>query len=234
MSKRLILLIGSARSGKDTFYEYTKTIEKNTIRYAFADELKNVCREKFNWDGKKDEEGRQLLITVGTYFVKGYWNYKDGDFYNYSNQKIDKLSWKSKKKLSVKEKIQAKFKKIKKFYGYKDYNLLDIYNICKEYCPETNRNHWVDIIINKINSYKGQSNLFIITDCRFKSEIKEIRKNFDYMEVTTVRVIRNDCKKIVDISESELDSVDADYVIENNLSLEDYKSRIKEFLSLIQ
>lgn len=67
---KIILISGKARSGKDTFAMYFKAEAKIhckrvlTIRY--GDILKFVCKEYFNWNGEKNEEGRSLLQNVGT------------------------------------------------------------------------------------------------------------------------------------------------------------------------
>lgn len=72
MEKPLIIpIIGKARNGKDTFAQYLKEgIEERTgkkvlvVRY--ADYLKFVLEKYYNWNGKKDEEGRTLLQHIGT------------------------------------------------------------------------------------------------------------------------------------------------------------------------
>lgn len=37
----------------------------NFLRVAFADELKRICKDTFKWNGKKDADGRNLLINIG-------------------------------------------------------------------------------------------------------------------------------------------------------------------------
>ena len=66
MSKKVILISGKARSGKDTLArvlkDYLKEQGKDVLVTHYADSLKYICETVFKWDGKKDEKGRQLLI----------------------------------------------------------------------------------------------------------------------------------------------------------------------------
>ena len=69
MSKKVILISGKARSGKDTLAkvlgDYLKEQGKEVLITHYADSLKYICETVFKWDGKKDEKGRQLLIDIG-------------------------------------------------------------------------------------------------------------------------------------------------------------------------
>lgn len=78
---KVILISGKARHGKDI----TAEIMKNELSAAgnrvlvthYADLVKYVCKEFFDWDGNKDEKGRTLLQYVGTDVVRNktpdYW-----------------------------------------------------------------------------------------------------------------------------------------------------------------
>lgn len=72
----IIGLSGKARSGKDTFVNNFNNVlnscnhywESNIINlgsYAFADSLKELLKEEYNWNGLKDKKGRDLLQKVG-------------------------------------------------------------------------------------------------------------------------------------------------------------------------
>ena len=67
---KVIELCGKAGVGKDTFCnELIKQLESSgykCLHIAFADYLKFICKQYFNWDGKKDEKGREMLQRVGT------------------------------------------------------------------------------------------------------------------------------------------------------------------------
>ena len=79
MSKKVILISGKARSGKDTLArvlkDYLKEQGKDVLITHYADSLKYICEIVFKWDGKKDEKGRQLLIDIGESVRKYNQNY---------------------------------------------------------------------------------------------------------------------------------------------------------------
>lgn len=72
MCKPLIIpIIGKARNGKDTFAGYLKEelenrTGKNVLIVKYADYLKFILKEYFNWNGEKDENGRNMLQHIGT------------------------------------------------------------------------------------------------------------------------------------------------------------------------
>lgn len=67
---RVVAISGKAESGKDTIAKEIKYLleEQNykVMIIHFADVLKFVCRQYFDWDGQKDDYGRSLLQQVGT------------------------------------------------------------------------------------------------------------------------------------------------------------------------
>ena len=71
---KLILISGKARNGKDTAAEYfkNKIIEfgKKVAILHYADLLKYLCKQYFEWDGQKDDKGRTILQYVGTNIVR--------------------------------------------------------------------------------------------------------------------------------------------------------------------
>lgn len=74
----IILISGEAGSGKDTLAKYMQTILHSAdyrVKIThFADVLKYVCKEYFNWDGKKDQYGRWLLQYVGTDLFRSHYS----------------------------------------------------------------------------------------------------------------------------------------------------------------
>lgn len=66
----IITISGSAQHGKDTFAnfakDYLESVGKKAIVFHYADFLKFICKQYFNWNGLKDEAGRTLLQHVGT------------------------------------------------------------------------------------------------------------------------------------------------------------------------
>lgn len=71
---KVILISGKAQNGKDTaaellFDNLTNVGERVLITH-YADLLKFICRNYFDWDGNKDEEGRSMLQYVGTDVIR--------------------------------------------------------------------------------------------------------------------------------------------------------------------
>lgn len=72
---RVILISGCAQNGKDTIAKMMKSYLEDVMGYGvlithYADLLKFVLKEFFEWDGKKDKAGRHLLQSVGTDVVR--------------------------------------------------------------------------------------------------------------------------------------------------------------------
>ena len=67
---KVIAISGKAESGKDTIAKMLKQqLEEQNYKVMiihFADVLKFVCRQYFDWNGEKDEYGRTILQQVGT------------------------------------------------------------------------------------------------------------------------------------------------------------------------
>lgn len=64
----VILISGKAGSGKNTFARILHENLKNDFEVreaAFADAVKEIARNIFSWDGKKDLKGRTLLQNIG-------------------------------------------------------------------------------------------------------------------------------------------------------------------------
>ena len=78
---KIILISGKAEHGKTAtahiIKERLETEGKTVTIVPFASYLKFVCREYFDWNGKKDLEGRRVLQYVGTDVVRK----KDPDFW---------------------------------------------------------------------------------------------------------------------------------------------------------
>lgn len=78
---KVICISGKARHGKDTLASMMKNelekINKRVLITHYADLLKYICKNFFNWDGEKDEKGRHLLQYIGTDVVRNkdenYW-----------------------------------------------------------------------------------------------------------------------------------------------------------------
>ena len=69
---KIFYVNGVATSGKDTFIQaVTNYCEGQVGTFSTVDEVKVIARERFGWDGVKDEKGRALLSALrfawGTY-----------------------------------------------------------------------------------------------------------------------------------------------------------------------
>lgn len=66
---KLILISGKAQAGKDTTANFLKSMlsesGKKVLIIHYADYLKYICRQFYDWDGVKDEKGRSLLQNFG-------------------------------------------------------------------------------------------------------------------------------------------------------------------------
>lgn len=68
---KVVCISGKAQHGKDTMAQMMKRIledsyGKSVLIIRYADQLKFILREYYDWDGVKDERGRSLMQTVGT------------------------------------------------------------------------------------------------------------------------------------------------------------------------
>lgn len=78
---KIIMISGKAGSGKDTVANFFKdeliASNKRVLVMHFADLVKYYATQYFNWDGEKNEAGRNLLQEIGTTVMRGrypeYW-----------------------------------------------------------------------------------------------------------------------------------------------------------------
>lgn len=78
---KVICISGKAGHGKDTAAQFLKEqleLGENRVLVAhYGDLVKYVCKTFFDWNGVKDEAGRELLQTIGTDIVRAedpdYW-----------------------------------------------------------------------------------------------------------------------------------------------------------------
>lgn len=78
---KVICISGKAGHGKDTAAQFLKEQlelgENSVLITHYGDLVKYVCKTFFDWDGQKNEAGRELLQTVGTDIIRSedpdYW-----------------------------------------------------------------------------------------------------------------------------------------------------------------
>ena len=80
---KIIMISGKAGSGKDTVAGFlmdeliTQGHEQRILVMHFADLVKYYATQYFNWNGEKDEAGRNLLQEIGTTIMRSryptYW-----------------------------------------------------------------------------------------------------------------------------------------------------------------
>jgi hypothetical protein len=78
---KVLCISAKAQHGKDTaasiIKDYLEAKDKKVLITHYADLVKFVCTNFFNWDGQKDEKGRTLLQYVGTDIISSqqptYW-----------------------------------------------------------------------------------------------------------------------------------------------------------------
>lgn len=63
---------GNAYAGKSTSAAYMKDAKPYRVVIPFAFRLKEIARNVFGWDGRKDEKGRRLLQLIGTEVAREY------------------------------------------------------------------------------------------------------------------------------------------------------------------
>lgn len=96
---KIIIINGSAESGKDQFVEYFKKNYKNKcFNLSTIDKVKKITMKNFGWNGEKTEESRKFLSDV-----KKLWS----DFNNGPFEDMIKQIEKYQSKLGNKERKNA-------------------------------------------------------------------------------------------------------------------------------
>ena len=204
VGKKIIMVSGKARSGKDTFCQYYIDCanEKGVRaeRMAFADRLKYLAKE-LGWNGSKEGEGRSFLIDIGQIL-------RD-DYFVRNGKVISKLTG------LVTER--------------ETYSLRHLYEmLLDKYVPK--KDIWVQFVQNKI--LESDSDIFIIPDWRFQNEKASMEKfvlDRPGNKLVTVRIENNRALNIDDPSEKDLDTLWFNHILFNEGTLEDFKTVVEKF-----
>lgn len=75
--KKIFLMSGYAESGKDTVADIiAEKLNGSSMKVAMADYLKHMATKYYNWDGKKDIKGREILQKLGTETIRDGLNWQ--------------------------------------------------------------------------------------------------------------------------------------------------------------
>ena len=226
---RIIALSGWKKSGKDTASEILIK-EHGFTRISFADPLKDMVAEEYgierSWlDNPEFKESPLLNLPVEPkddfskmlhMFMVREFRTKQGDGPEAESVKIE-----DGKMLTLRCGIWEQL-----------YQTPRSLAILKGSVNRSVRsNYWVKKAIQAMKS--KETNAFVISDLRYKSELEQLRKAFKD-SLTTIRINRFDTNPSTDPSENDLDDVSFDFVIENRGTKEEFFEKLKETISQIQ
>lgn len=113
--------------------------------------------------------------------------------------------------------------------SYRDL-LLELGALGRRYCQNT----WINATIAMVDKYLSDHNNVLISDVRFKNELRAIKESGFY----TIRIVRpGNPYSLDDISEKDLDDVpdtDFDFVLINDGSLEELSNKTRDLLRSIR
>lgn len=219
MKKKVILVSGKARHGKNQFSEYLVDELQNqgyiTSTDLFAGNLKKWCNEDFkSLANVLDNIAEEIKAQIGVYFDTRSEMAGDQTFKNIESS-IDKLKIKDENWYEDKTDIT---RSILQLVGTEIFR------------KRVDDNWWVNQLKDRcINS---NSDFIIVTDCRFKNEIEGILCNdFDTIAIRVERNINTDNWVAAHDSETALDNwKEWNFIVDNNGSLDDLKESVKVVL----
>lgn len=212
--KKVILVSGKLRSGKNQFAEYLEqqyiTDNVNVVQDCFAQDLKDMCKEDFRplteYLNKISDKILSCIPTddqepeIMSHLMK--LRTFDENFYENKND-ITRI--------------------LLQLYGTEIFRM------------KVDRNYWVNRLINKIKN--SDADVFIVTDVRFDNEIGLVKYD-NLFDVTTIRVNRDmdrSGKENEHESETALDHYKYfDYIVDNNGTLEDLWNAMDDIYNKIK
>lgn len=214
--KKVILISGKIHCGKNQFADYLgKEFKNKGLKVSedlFAKTLKDNCKEDFRkLTNVLDNISEEIKATIGL-FVDQRQVMLNPSILNNINKSVDKL-------------------KIKDDNWYEDKtditrNILQLYGT-EIFRKRVDDNYWVKQV--KDRCIASNSDIIIITDCRFPNEITEML--CDEYEITTIRIVRNiNTQEQIASHDSETaldDWNEWNYIISNDDSLNELKNSAK-------
>ena len=202
--KKLVLISGKMRSGKNAFADMINDIlkEKYTVTYdLFAKDLKDGVWEDF--------------YSLHTFIYQQYWKLP--------KELREQFSWMNVKKDDFYENKSVYGRLLLQIYGTEIFRNRVDDNWWVKQVFERWQKFFSNIDVN--------DGAYIVTDVRFPNEIEYFSETL--CPLVTVRVNRNNTENVINgehFSEVALDDYSKfDYIIENDGTLEDLKKKAEEF-----
>jgi hypothetical protein len=225
---KVVAISGWKRSGKDTAANYLVE-EYGATRVAFADVLKDMVAKEYNIPRTycddpafKEAALEQYPVDPQDNFTRAMVNLMFGEFrtldgkrseykdYISSHINLEKLYWTPRALCILKGSVNRSV--TSSFWTQKAIELIDNMNVEQE------------------TRHSGNS-LFVISDLRYKSEIKQLKEAFGN-DLLTIRVNRFDTCESTDPSERDLDDANFDLVVENKESVSAFLRKIEDGVGL--
>jgi dephospho-CoA kinase len=92
--------------------------------------------------------------------------------------------------------------------------------------------YWIKNIISSIDKSENKQGFYVISDWRYPNEYDQVYKYFGDI-VKTIRINRWDTIPLQDASETGLDNLDFDYVIENKGTLEELHISLEKVVNMV-
>lgn len=217
------------RSGKDTLFD--RLVGAGAVRVSFADPLKDRVSEEYgirradlDEQDKKEQPILHLPVdpqdgftrTIARLLIREF-RTADGEVkqlfdeatrsgYNMGDTEFKKLYW-TPRALAI-------------FKGSGNRAVAS--------------NYWVQQAIQKIqDAFKRQTDLVVIPDLRYKSEMIQLREAFGD-NMVTIRINRFDESPSTDPSERDLDDGKFDITLENKGTLEEFYAKVDTLVDIVK
>ena len=236
-SKKIILVAGKKRSGKDTFLntakEYVEANGINSDSFAFADPMKTILSSmlsisKDTLDEYKNNTGKYSIANNGKFlsFLEYGTAFKEVKktevikiFITAANSELGEFS---KFTLEDAKKIlSALFGENGKIQTFRELIQNFGFNAMREHCG---KNIWIDKMIGNLHS--SSAPFIFVSDARTPDEvfaIKEVFKDSHVVKIEREGLSSGDTHK----TETLIDEIKTDYIVENNSTLSSFSEKVK-------